>query len=310
MYKYLISLLLVAGVFISIGLAKDSPQTEKLIIKSKGQPTLGVVIVGLTDEELKQNNIHGGAKVKSVMKDSEAEKIGLKEGDIIVRFDGSDIADPRDLRSMVNGIDEEKKVEIVVIRDGKEKKFDANLKPGEKRSHWSWNDDGNFKFNFDNFPHHFMSIDGKGGFLGVETTELSDQLKKYFEVDHGVLIESVIEDSPAQKAGLKAGDVITEISGRKIEDYGDLIRTVNYYDPGETVEVKYSRKGKLNSTKVELGERKKMKWEGIHPDKAIEGYHLEDQIERNLDRSMKQLDDNLRGLEKNLKKLEKKVEVI
>lgn len=306
MYKYLISALLLAGIFASTCMGKDSPQEEKVIVKTKGQPTLGVVIAGLTDEVLDENNIPGGAIVKSVMKDSEAERIGLKEGDIIIKFDGSDIADPRDLRSMVREIDEEKKVEIVVIRDGKEKKFEANLKPGEKERSWVFGDEGKFKFDFKDMPHHMMSFGSKGGFLGVETRGLSDQLKKYFEVEHGVLVESVVEASPAEKAGLKAGDVITEISGKKIEDYDDLIRTVNYYDPGETVEVKYSRKGKMSSVKVELGERKGMKWHGIVPDKSMEGYYFKDQLEQN----MRHLDDNLKDLEKNLIKIEKRIEVI
>ena len=311
MFKYLLSIIFMVSIFIANCSAAKHPDDKKLIVKTKGRPALGVVVINVDDDELAKLNLHGGAKVKKVMKDSEAERIGLKEGDIIVKFDGSDISDPKDLQAMISDIDEEKKVEIEVMRDGKEQKFEANLKPGENGPFWAWGNDGDFNFDFDAIPHHFMSFNGKGGFLGVETEELSDQLKKYFGVDHGVLIENVIEDSPAEKAGLKAGDVITEISGKKIEDYGDLIRTVNYYDPGETVEVKYSRKGKSSSVKVELGEKKKMNWHHFRPD-GPEGnlFFDEDRFKRNLDEDMRHLEDNLKGLEENLKKIEVNVAII
>jgi len=312
MFKYFISVIFVAGIFVASCSAANHPEEEKMIIKTKGKPALGVVIINADEDELKKLNLQGGAKIKKVIEGSEAERIGLKEGDIIIKFEGNDISDPRDLHEMISRIEEEKKAEIVVVREGKEKKFEANLIPDEKGPVWVWGDDGKFKFNFDDMPNHFLSFNSKGGFLGVETKELSGQLKEYFEVDHGVLIESVIEDSPAEKAGLKAGDVITEISGKEIEDYRDLIRTVNYYDPGETVEVKYSRKGRVSSAKVELGERKGMKWHHFKSD-TPEGklfFKYEDQFERNLERNMKHLEDNLSGLEKNLKIIKEDVTII
>jgi C-terminal processing protease CtpA/Prc len=312
MFKYFMSVLFLMGIFCINGSAAH-PHDKEIIIKTEGKPVLGVVIVSMDDDELEELNLHGGAKVKKVMEDSEAERIGLQRGDVIVKFDGSDISDPRDLSKMISKIEEEKKVEIVAMRDGKEKKFEANIKPGDESPVWVWGDDDfEFDFDFDDVPHHFMPHQGKGGFLGVETEELSDQLRKYFEVDHGVLIESVVEDSPAEKAGLKAGDIIYEISGKKIEDYRDLVRTVNYYDPGETVEVKYSRKGRNASVKVELGERKNRKWRQFksysNPEHNL--YFDEDRMERKLEKNMRHLEDNLKGLENNLKKIERNVAII
>ena len=100
--------------------------------------------------------------------------------------------------------------------------------------------------------------------------------------------------------------MITEISGKKIEDYRDLIRTVNYYDPGETVEVKYSRKGKSSSVKVELGERKRMKRHHFklhHPEGKL---LLENEydVQQKLEKNMRHLEDNMKGLEKKLKRIE------
>lgn len=315
MIKYLVSVVLISGILISSSFAADAPQKEEIVIKSANKPMLGVVITPVDDDELKELKLHGGAKIKKVRSDTEAERIGLQKDDIIIKFDGNDIADPEDLFEMISDIEDEKKVEIVVMRDGKEKKFEADLKPGEEGSNWAWSGDGDFDFDFRGLPHHLgenFTVGGKGGFLGVETEELTDQLKAYFEVENGVLVEKVLEDSPAEKAGLKAGDVITQINDRKIGDYHDLVRTVNYYDPGETVEVKYSRKGKSNSVKVELGERKKMKWHQFRVGDDVESslLDLDNHFEKNLKGNLRMLKDNLKGLKENVDRIRETVVVI
>src|SRR4030095_10590846 len=69
--------------------------------------------------------------------------------------------------------------------------------------------------------------------IGVSTQTLSKQLAEYFGVrDGGVLITSVTENSPAAKAGLKAGDVITAIDGEKVTSPGDITRGLNKKDDG------------------------------------------------------------------------------
>ncbi|MEJ2545021.1 MAG: PDZ domain-containing protein, partial [Calditrichaceae bacterium] len=62
---------------------------------------------------------------------------------------------------------------------------------------------------------------------------------------------------PAKEAGLKAGDVITKINDREVKDYRDLIRTLNFYNPGEKVTVYYSRKGSKKNVSVTLAEKKR-----------------------------------------------------
>jgi serine protease Do len=76
---------------------------------------------------------------------------------------------------------------------------------------------------------------GAGRRIGVASTPLTDQLAAYFGVGerHGVLVTSVAADSPAAKAGLKAGDVITEADGEKIESGGELSRVINRKQEGD-----------------------------------------------------------------------------
>ena len=90
---------------------------------------------------------------------------------------------------------------------------------------------------------------------------MSDQLKEFFKVEYGVLVEKVLEKTPAEKAGLKAGDVIMKINDKKIEDYSDLVRRLNYYDPKDEVTVEFSRKEKIKKIDVVLAEKSGRKYE-------------------------------------------------
>lgn len=71
--------------------------------------------------------------------------------------------------------------------------------------------------------------------IGVSTMQLTKQLADYFGIGDGkgVLVTSVADDSPAAKAGLKAGDVITSIDGEKVEGAGDLARGINKKKEGD-----------------------------------------------------------------------------
>jgi C-terminal processing protease CtpA/Prc len=81
----------------------------------------------------------------------------------------------------------------------------------------------------------FGFVGGSGRRIGVTTTQLTDQLADYFGVSRegGVLVTSVAENSPAAKAGLKAGDVITEVDGEKIENAVELSRTLSRKQDGD-----------------------------------------------------------------------------
>ncbi|MBD3287574.1 PDZ domain-containing protein, partial [candidate division KSB1 bacterium] len=182
-------------------------QIEKNVkIKKMGKPALGVMITDPGAELLEQRGLDGGALIRKVLKESEAEKIGLQKNDIIIKFDSKDVESAGQLKDLITGFESEKTVDITVNRDGNIKSVKAHLKPSEKLK---WTDDEDVTIHLDDKMHgpdsHVffkkkMRSSDKGGFLGVHAENLSDQLLKYFEVEHGVLIEKVIEDSPAEKA--------------------------------------------------------------------------------------------------------------
>lgn len=95
------------------------------------------------------------------------------------------------------------------------------------------------------------------GYLGVHLQDLDEALLAaldYDDLDHGVLITEVVEDSPAEKAGLRQGDVILEFDDADARSLRGLTRRVRRTDAGETVTVRVLRKGEEKTFQVELGE--------------------------------------------------------
>ena len=265
--------------------AGGNSEGREIIIQKIGNGiTLGLVITDLNENDKKELEVSDGAKVMHVLEDSQAEKAGFKENDVIVGFEGEKIDGAEELNDIVEAIEGEKNVSLSIIRDGSKKNIKATIKPHEKGKHyslkiigegdgnmWTWEtsenggeDGGEHKVMIKEFVetpggHSFsfgMGGNSKGGFLGVMTDNISKQMLEYFEVDHGVLIKEIVNSSPAKRAGLKAGDIITFIEDRKIEDYSDLTRTISFYNPGEEVEIDFVRKGSKKSVDVKLAKKK------------------------------------------------------
>lgn len=98
------------------------------------------------------------------------------------------------------------------------------------------------------------------GYLGVSTEGLSDAMKIALEMEHGVLVEKVHDDSPASRAGIQVGDIIFEIDKNAITDYKSLKKVVQE-NPNERVSVILYRQGKRMSKTITLAERERRKLE-------------------------------------------------
>ena len=96
------------------------------------------------------------------------------------------------------------------------------------------------------------------GWLGVSIQDISEDIAKSMNYKNkkGVLVTDVFKDDPADKAGIKVGDVITEINGKQIKDTHDLLLTTAALHVGEKVVIKVLRDGKLISLTALVAERK------------------------------------------------------
>lgn len=152
------------------------------------------------------------------------------------------------------------------------------------------------------------------GFLGVHIQDLSGQLAEYFGVKEGVLVTEVIKDTPADKIGMKAGDVIIEFRNREVENCDDLRYLVRKTKLDQEVEIKVMRDRQVMTFTTKL-EEKSEKF-GFKTKEAEEMYlqglkikeieeiecldeKLEDLIEKNIKIKIKneQLEDVMEDLE-------------
>ncbi len=103
-------------------------------------------------------------------------------------------------------------------------------------------------------------ISGAGhGFLGVELTPLTPELREHFGVpkEVGVMIGGIEEDSPAAAAGLRVGDIITRIDDEEIRSAGRLARAVRHQEKGDVVAIEYWRDGRADTVSATIDERER-----------------------------------------------------
>jgi membrane-associated protease RseP (regulator of RpoE activity) len=102
-----------------------------------------------------------------------------------------------------------------------------------------------------------LALAGGSGYLGVVLQEISPSMAKALQLGDsgGVLVSEVVEDSPAEKAGLMAGDVIIKFAGASLDDDGTLTKAVRATQPGDEADLVILREGKERTITVVVGER-------------------------------------------------------
>ena len=168
-----------------------------------------------------------GAVIRRLEPNSPAEKAGLKQGDVIVEFNRLEVAGVQQLMRMVRETPVGRTVDIKVRRENHEETFKVTTERAPNlRS-------GRFEFDFpninirtDTFSLPRVHVSTVFVQAGIRVEQMTDQLRDFFGVygNNGVLVTSVDSGSAAEKAGLKAGDVITSIDGRSIENPADFSR--------------------------------------------------------------------------------------
>ena len=206
-----------------------------------------------------------GVYVASVIPGTAAEQAGLQSKDKIVEVDGIDVAEPTDLKRILADARPDQLMNVTVRRNGVDRTLAVYLGESPEKVV------GKYK------PVVIREIAPEPhAYLGVKLRDLTPQLATYFEVDAGVLVESVVEDSPAALSGLQAGDIVLSIEGTSLDGPSDLKRVMMEQEIGDRIDVQISRRGALQRYTVEVGSSEDMKHELLKLEyEMLEKHHKE-----------------------------------
>ncbi|MCX6136003.1 MAG: PDZ domain-containing protein [Ignavibacteriales bacterium] len=232
--KHVVSILCLAIVALALAQPSGAQMKRVEIRKSIGQPTGAWLGVGLDNAE----EPHAGARVTEVIDNSPADSAGIKEGDVITKFNGRDVKDAEDL---VRAVQQQKpgvKVTVEILRGSGTKKLSAVLSSPVRERHTMIEAP-----EAPSAPVHFAL--GNEDLLGMKLLELRSQLGKYFDAPNGrgLLIEEVRKKSAAAKAGLQAGDVIIASDDEVIQRRRDLAEILDRLEESDTLSLTVLRHG-------------------------------------------------------------------
>ena len=221
---------------------------------------LGVQTQEVTKENFARYGLREvrGVAVEKVMENSPAARAGIQPNDVIIRFNGEEVTGTRKLTRLISEVAPDHQAKLTILRGGSEREITVTV--GKREFPKIQNTTGALKdlygypgipefpeLNKIPFPSTPESLERPGEpnvfvfpgqasrQIGVSVTSLTKQLGEYFGVGEGkgILINNVRENSPAAKAGLKAGDIITEIDGKEVKGNLDLVRGLSEKKEGD-----------------------------------------------------------------------------
>ncbi|MFQ6058480.1 MAG: PDZ domain-containing protein [Anaerolineae bacterium] len=224
----------------------------------EARPYLGIRYQMITPQlaEEKGLDVDGGALVVAIEPESPAERAGLREGDVITAVNGQAVDDDHPLGELIRRHEPGDEVELTVVRQGRERSLRVEL--GARREYF-------FEFEIppqrlpEVPPEHFPlppleRFRLKRPYLGIRYQLLTPELaeEEGLNVEHGALVREVMPESPAERAGLRKGDVIVAVDGQTVDDH-PLSELVSKHEAGDEVELTVVRQGRELSLTAELG---------------------------------------------------------
>jgi serine protease Do len=182
-------------------------------------------VVEVTPELAKTLNLKEvrGAEVSLVDENGPASKAGIKEGDVVLEYNGSPVEGVEQFVRMVRETPVGRSVKVAVWRNGAMQSFAVTV--GERQGTVLQTPGGTVhipEIPPIEIPRFQMSW--QSSMLGIEGESLGAerQLAEFFGVKDGVLVRQVLRNTPAERAGLKAGDVITKVDGTSVGSTRDI----------------------------------------------------------------------------------------
>ncbi|HEX7361610.1 MAG TPA: PDZ domain-containing protein [Bryobacteraceae bacterium] len=185
-----------------------------------------------------------GVEVTEVEPGSPAEKAGLRKGDVLLTYNGANILGAEHLARLVAETPTDRRIKIRYSRNGNEQTAVVVTATREEGM-----------LSYGGFPPppsspellRRLMTDMPAPLLlwktsiGIECEPLDNQLAKYFGVSHGVLVRSVDQDSPGEKAGLRAGDIVTMFGRQSVSSPKDVTGILRANRSGKPIPVTVTR---------------------------------------------------------------------
>jgi serine protease Do len=231
---------------------------------------LGIEISEVNSEKAKELKLSEtrGVVVGSVEADGPAAKAGLKENDVILSYEGQNVEGTIQFRRLVRESPPGRSIPLSISRDGSVQTL--TIEVGQRENGFGSGDSDSaprvYKFKVPNVQEFKMpdfdfnpmvtpeSMDFHAPLLGIGAEDLSGQLGDYFGVPsgEGILVREVRSGTPAEKAGLKAGDVITKVDGQTVKSTRDLRSQLRQKIDQKSVTLSVVRKGSEISVPVAI----------------------------------------------------------
>jgi serine protease Do len=204
-----------------------------------------------------------GVEITRVEEGSPAEKAGVKAGDVVLEYNGQRVEGMEQFGRMVRETPAGREVKLTISRDGALETLTATLASRKGRALSDFHIEMP-EIRIPDIPQIYTAT--RTARLGVEAESLGTQLAEYFGVKEGVLVRSVRENTAAQKAGIKAGDVITKVDGMPVTSPSELSGAVRSASAKKTysVELMRERKAQNVSVMVEDGSERAPRSRAVH----------------------------------------------
>ena len=244
-------------------------QARRMVFKAMGGSYLGVDVKEIDGERAKALKLReeSGVELTRVAEDSPAAKAGLKAGDVVIEFNGQRVEGTEQFVRLVRETPVGRAVKLLISRDGNTQTISATIgkRPGPafgpdmsslqremEHLHDNMEHFREFQIYIPDTPHAYMSW--RSPRLGMEGESLEGQLADYFGVKEGVLVRSVLKDTPAEKAGLKAGDVVLKVEDTKVATPNQISGALRGMTANKTFPLLVMRNRREMALKVALGE--------------------------------------------------------
>ena len=251
---------------------KVSDDENFQIFMGSGGGWLGVGVSEVSADKMKALKLpeERGALLGKIVPDSPAAKAGLKENDIVLEINGQRVEGTEQFRRMIHEIPAGRTASLTVWRDGRSQNIKVTVGKHEAGNMKVFADGPkSFAFKMPTLPEmpdmsglehlrSFAMVSPGRPLLGIDAENLRGDFGNYFGAPggEGVLVRGVFADSPAAKAGLKVGDVITSLNGERMRNASELREKLMTNRDGKSFKLGVLRNKSELTLSVELPQEK------------------------------------------------------